>query len=58
EPTGQKVYLICATGNRSLVAAEALNRAGWDTVSVAGGTKAWVDEGRPYETGPPSPTLE
>jgi rhodanese-related sulfurtransferase len=51
-PTGQRVYVICATGVRSLVAAEALNRAGWDTVSVAGGTKAWADEGRPVESGP------
>ena len=51
-PTGQRVYLICATGNRSLVAAEALNRAGWDTASVAGGTKAWAEEGRPVEFGP------
>ena len=57
-PTGQRVYVICATGARSLVAAEALNRAGWDTVSVAGGTKAWADEGRPVESGPPISTPE
>ena len=53
-PSGQRVYVICATGARSLAAAEALNRAGWDTVSVAGGTKAWAQEGRPVESGPPS----
>lgn len=51
-PGGQRVYVICASGSRSLVAAEALNRGGWDTVSVAGGTKAWAAEGRPLRTGP------
>ena len=51
-PRGERVYVICATGSRSLAAAEALNKAGWDTVSVAGGTKAWADEGRPVDAGP------
>lgn len=51
-PKGQQVYVICAAGSRSLAAAEALNNAGWDTVSVAGGTKAWVAEGRPVNAGP------
>ena len=50
-PTDQRVYVICASGARSLAAAEALNRAGWDTVSVTGGTKAWAAEGRPVGTG-------
>ena len=50
-PQGQQVFVICAGGGRSLAAAEALNNAGWDTVSVAGGTKAWVAEGRPVEAG-------
>ena len=50
-PRGQRVYVICATGARSLAAVEALNNAGWDTVSVAGGTKAWAAEGRPVESG-------
>jgi rhodanese-related sulfurtransferase len=52
-PRDQRVYVICATGGRSLVAAEALNKAGWDTVSVAGGTKGWAAEGRPVSHGPP-----
>ena len=47
----QRVYVICASGGRSLVAAEALNRAGWDAVSVAGGTKGWATEGRPVTRG-------
>ena len=51
-PTGQKVYVVCAVGGRSLAAAKALNQAGFEAVSVAGGTKAWVAEGRPHESGP------
>jgi rhodanese-related sulfurtransferase len=51
-PKGERVYVICAMGGRSLAAATALNQAGWDCVSVAGGTKQWVDEGRPFLTGP------
>lgn len=51
-PKGRRVYVICAVGGRSLAAATALNRAGFDTVSVAGGTIKWVEEGRPAETGP------
>lgn len=50
-PKGEQVFVICAAGGRSLTAAEALNAAGFDAVSVAGGTKAWVAEGRPYESG-------
>lgn len=49
---GRRVYVICASGGRSLVAAEALNKAGWDAVSVAGGTKGWASEGRPVSRGP------
>lgn len=51
-PAGERVYVICASGGRSAAAAVALNRAGWDAVSVAGGTKAWAAEGRPLHTGP------
>jgi rhodanese-related sulfurtransferase len=51
-PRDRPVYVICATGNRSLLAAQALNNAGWTAVSVTGGTKAWAEEGRPVETGP------
>lgn len=50
-PAGEQVYVICAVGGRSLTAAQALNNAGRDTVSVAGGTRAWVAEGRPVHTG-------
>jgi rhodanese-related sulfurtransferase len=50
-PKGEQVFIVCAAGARSLAAAEALNNAGFDTVSVAGGTNGWVAEGRPYESG-------
>ncbi|HVF74103.1 MAG TPA: rhodanese-like domain-containing protein [Acidimicrobiales bacterium] len=51
-PRDQRVYVICALGGRSMAAATALNAAGWETVNVAGGTNAWVEAGRPYESGP------
>ncbi|WP_298210622.1 rhodanese-like domain-containing protein [Ferrimicrobium sp.] len=38
-------YIICASGGRSLRAAEALRGAGYESVSVAGGTIAWIDRG-------------
>ncbi len=50
-PKDEKVYVICASGGRSLAAAEALNNAGWQAVSVAGGTKGWASEGRPVRHG-------
>lgn len=53
-PRSERVYVICASGGRSLAAAQALNRGGWDTVSVAEGTKGWVATGRPAESGGPT----
>ena len=50
-PDDRRVYVICRSGSRSLTAAVALNRAGWDTVSVAGGTLAWMEAGHPVEAG-------
>jgi rhodanese-related sulfurtransferase len=50
-PKGEQVFIVCAGGVRSLTAAEALNAAGFDTVSVAGGTNGWAAEGRPTESG-------
>lgn len=50
-PKDQRVYVICAIGGRSYSAAEALSRAGWDVVSVVGGTKQWAEEGRPLVAG-------
>lgn len=42
----QPVYLICRSGARSALAAESLQRMGFDKVySVAGGMQAWLDAG-------------
>ncbi len=53
-PTDRTVYVICASGRRSLRAAAALVASGLDAVSVAGGTSAWVASGRPVATGAPA----
>jgi rhodanese-related sulfurtransferase len=50
-PRDERVYVICASGNRSLAAADLLARAGVDAWSVAGGTSAWARTGRPMVTG-------
>ncbi len=47
----QPVYLICASGNRSLSMASLLIRAGYDAYSVTGGTGAWARAGHPIVTG-------
>lgn len=49
-PKDQMIWVICAVGGRSLRVANALVQAGYDAVSVAGGTNQWVDEGRPVES--------
>ncbi len=50
-PQDERVYVVCRSGGRSLSAANALRAAGYDAVSVAGGTIAWVTSGRPVVTG-------
>ncbi|HEX6499793.1 MAG TPA: rhodanese-like domain-containing protein [Micromonosporaceae bacterium] len=50
-PKTEPVYLICASGNRSLAAADYLARAGVDAWSVAGGTGGWTRTGRPVVRG-------
>jgi rhodanese-related sulfurtransferase len=50
-PDDQRVYVICGSGPRSARAVEFLNRQGYDTVNVAGGTKAWLEAGLPVERG-------
>jgi len=54
-PEGDPVYVICAAGARSLQAAKAMVQAGYKAVSVAGGTKGWIEQGRAVVTGS-SPT--
>ena len=50
-PRQVPVYVICASGNRSLTAADYLARAGVDAWSVAGGTGAWLRAGHPVVRG-------
>lgn len=45
------VHVICTTGNRSKAMADLLVAAGFDAVSVAGGTQAWIAAGHPVEVG-------
>lgn len=46
------LYLICKTGGRSALAAESLERMGFDKVySVSGGMSAWAEEKRPVVAG-------
>jgi rhodanese-related sulfurtransferase len=50
-PEGDPIYVICATGGRSLTAARAMVQAGYRAVSVAGGTKGWIAQGHPFDLG-------
>ena len=49
-PRETPVVLYCASGNRSALAADALQRMGYTNVaSVAGGWRAWQAAGAPVE---------
>ncbi|MBM7459295.1 rhodanese-like domain-containing protein [Rhodococcus coprophilus] len=50
-PDAEVVYVICASGRRSLSGADILESTGRRAVSVAGGTAAWLQSGRPAEHG-------
>ena len=50
-PTDVPVHVVCQSGGRSAQAAELLETAGIDAVSVAGGTRGWITSGRPTEPG-------
>ncbi len=50
-PEDRPIFVICASGGRSLQATLALRRAGAEAFSVAGGTSAWVAAGLPVATG-------
>ncbi|MER6590771.1 rhodanese-like domain-containing protein [Micromonospora purpureochromogenes] len=50
-PRNRPVYVICASGSRSLGAAQFLARAGVDARSVTGGTGGWARSGRAIVTG-------
>jgi rhodanese-related sulfurtransferase len=49
-PQEDLIYVICRSGMRSARAAQALNRAGWQAVNVAGGMQDWAAAGRPMVT--------
>src|SRR5215207_4662440 len=53
-PRTAPVYVICASGNRSLAAARFLASAGIDAWSVGGGTGAWARAGHPTVRGAPA----
>lgn len=40
-PTDEPIVVVCHSGVRSAVAAEALVRAGWPAANLAGGVVAW-----------------
>lgn len=50
-PEADPLYVICAVGGRSLAATKALVDAGYNAVSVAGGTKGWIEQGGDFVTG-------
>ena len=49
ELTGERVVLICRSGSRSALAADALRASGFEAYSVDGGILAWAREGLPVE---------
>lgn len=53
-PIDQPFLVICHVGGRSGRAVQFLRAEGLDATNVAGGTKAWIDSGRPVVTGPDS----
>ena len=46
-----RVHVICASGNRSRAMTDLLVAQGFDAVSVAGGTHAWIQSGRAVGVG-------
>ena len=44
-PTDRTVAVVCRSGGRSAAATDALRSTGVDAVNVAGGMKAWANEG-------------
>lgn len=46
-----RIHVICASGNRSRAMTDLLVAAGFDATSVAGGTRGWIESGRPVGVG-------
>ncbi|HZP54581.1 rhodanese-like domain-containing protein [Actinocrinis sp.] len=51
-PRDRRIYVICASGNRSYTAVSWLIAAGLDAYSVRGGTSGWARSGGPLVRGP------
>lgn len=51
-PSGDPLLVICRTGARSQRACEFLAEQGISASNIAGGTKAWIESGRPVVAGP------
>jgi rhodanese-related sulfurtransferase len=50
-PPADPIYVICASGVRSLTAAKALAAKGHPALSVTGGTNGWIERGGEVATG-------
>jgi rhodanese-related sulfurtransferase len=48
-----RVYVVCASGGRSSAMVDVLTAAGFDAVSVAGGTTGWQRSSRRVVSGEP-----
>ena len=51
-PKEKQIFIICASGNRSMIACEYLHSKGFEAVNVIGGTIAWNAAGYPVSRGP------
>ena len=49
-PADREVVAVCRSGKRSAAATDALNRAGYQAVNLAGGMQAWQSAGKPVVT--------
>jgi len=48
-PRAKPVIFYCRSGNRSALAAAAFRQAGWEAYNLAGGLRAWVEDGLPLD---------
>ncbi|MBN9607067.1 MAG: rhodanese-like domain-containing protein [Actinomycetales bacterium] len=48
-PTDRTLYVMCASGGRSVQATQFLEQQGYDAVNVLGGITEWYREGLPVE---------
>ena len=48
-PGDRPIVVVCRSGSRSQMVADAMAEAGWDTANLAGGLLAWHAAGLPLE---------